>query len=180
MGTSFHFIADPSAPNEVSQWFASLNTPPEAIPTAFGSWLYFRDLGPLTHNPDGSIVREKSPLVSLVLPREHRGVFWTVGEVHFWPSPMRAQFPKLQKVQKTFSMWLSAQQAIFSSKDQPGNYDYYLEGTVRSFASTVFAFESGLSAIKSERYFITDNDAKGTLDQLCKKLRLRGVNCAPV
>lgn len=178
MGATFHFIASPSEPSEVLRWFQNLDAAPERVETKSGAWLLFRESGLLAHNVDGSINPEKSPLVSVTVPRVRRDILWTVGEVQFCPAPLRAQFPKLQKIQANFSAWLSSHERIFSNKARDGVFDYYLEGMVRNYATEIFAFESGLSAIKGERYFVTNHETEGSLDVLSKKLSLRGVNCA--
>jgi hypothetical protein len=48
---------------------------------------------------------------------------------------------------------------------------------VRNHDAPVYAFESGLRALKAERYFVGDDDTESRLEDLCKTLRLRGVNC---
>jgi len=46
-----------------------------------------------------------------------------------------------------------------------------------NFDAPVFAFPSGMRALRGGRYFISDDDSKDKLGQLCRKLRLRGIEC---
>jgi hypothetical protein len=117
-------------------------------------------------------------VATVFLPRETRGVLWTVGEVHFLATPLRKLFPRLHKISTDFSRWLGTHECIYPNRS-PGNaYEYYMEGSVRNSDAPVFAFDSGLDALRSGRYFVSDNDNDFVLDKLCRALRLRGVECA--
>jgi hypothetical protein len=178
MSISFRFIADPSEPSHVLAWFRSVNPAPVEVPTDYGYVLYFKSFGPLAHLPDGSIDAKSSPVVTIVLPQVRRGVLWTVGEVDFRSTPLQKQFPVLYKIKSAFSEWLSSLECVYSLNQREGSYSYYLEGSVRNHDASIFAFESGLQALKSERYFIGHQDNQFRLDKLCKTLRLRGIECA--
>ena len=178
MGTTYRFIASPSEASEVLKWFRALPSPPEEIPTEHGATLYFRECGPLTNGVNGCIDPKSSPVVTVFLPSIRRGCLWTVGEVHFLATPLRQKFPALHKVSSAFSKWLATFSCVYSNKRQENEYDYYLEGSITHYDPPVYAFDSGLNALQSGRYFVGDSDNDYVLDSLCKALQLRGVDCA--
>jgi hypothetical protein len=176
MGTTYRFIADPHEPSEVLAWFRALSVPPTEVEKERGVLLLFGEPGSLAYDASGAIDAKASPLVSIFSPRVRRGILWTVGEVHFLSTPVRKRFPALHRVSSAFSDWLSTRHCGYS--DQNDEFGYYLEGSIKNFDSAVFAFESGLRALRAGRYFVADDDTEFLLDQLCQKLRLRGVECS--
>ncbi len=62
-----------------------------------------------------------------------RNLFWTVGEVHFLAKGTRETFPDLQKSIAAFKKWLSSFERVYSSQEQPGEFDNYLEGSTRNY-----------------------------------------------
>jgi hypothetical protein len=178
MGTSYRFIEEPKQSSEVVEWFRALPQPPVEHATAHGVVLYFREMGSLAYDDKGEVDSEKCPVVNLFLPRAKRGVLWTVGEVHFLATPLRRLFPDLHKIRSKFSRWLSARDCIFTNPIAICPYDYYLEGSIRNFDCPVYALESGLAAIRRERYFVAERDNEFVLDKVCRALSLRGVECA--
>lgn len=178
MGTTYRFIADPSETSEVLTWFRSLSQPPDEIRTDYGYVLYFGDCGPLNHDSAGRIDSNASPVVTIYLPQVRCGVLWSVGEVHFLATPLRAQFPVLHKISLAFSKWLAELPCVFSSKSTNNEFAYYLEGSIRNQDAPVFAFSSGRDALQSGRYFVGQNDNEQVLNVLCKTLCLRGVECS--
>jgi hypothetical protein len=177
MGTTYRFIADPAQPSEVVGWFRSLSTPPAEVSSEQGVTFYFKECGPLSHTPDGKLDSKSSPVASVILPRIRRGVLWTVGEVHFLPTPLRVAFPGLQKVSSAFSKWLGDFECVYPNESKDGALGYWLEGSVKNFDSPIYAFQSGFRALQSGRYFVAYRDTDHTLDNLSKVLRLRGVAC---
>ena len=177
MGSTFRFIADPELPHPVVEWLRALSFPPEEVPTERGLVLHFRACGKLSYGPDGSIIADESPVATLFLPRIRRGVLWTVGELHFLSRRTPERFPDLAKVSAAFSRWLKRFPCIYSNKFPVKEFGYYLEGSVQNYDPPVYAFESGLDALRSGRYFVGDGDNELVLDQLCQILRLRGTDC---
>ena len=177
MSITYRFIERPSEPSEVMAWFRALDAPITESQTPYGYALHFQDFGPVVSLPDGSINAEASPVVTVVLPEVRRGMLWTVGEVHFRSTPLRKQFPRLAAISRTFSAWLSQFECVFSNK-RPENPDsYYLEGSSRNWDSPIYALPSGFAELRQARYFVSHSDNPASLDALCKKLGLRGVNC---
>jgi hypothetical protein len=178
MGTSYRYIEEPKSSSEVLEWFRALRQPPVEHPTPYGFVMYFRDMGPLVYDDKGAVDVDKCPIVTLVIPKTKRGVLWTVGEVHFRAAPLRQLFPELHKISRSLSKWLSAQECIFTRTSASNPYDYYLEGSIRNFDCPIYAFASGLAAIRRERYFVAERDNEALLDRVCRTLSLRGVECA--
>lgn len=179
MGATYRFITDPSEPSPVLEWFRSLPSSPREIDTSRATVFHFESMGELVTRPDGAFDSKGSPLVNVFSPRIKRGVLWTVGEVHFLPTPLRQRFPLLEATNRAFATWLKQQQCVFSNKVSCENkFDYYLEGSVRNYDPPVYAFPAGLSALQEGRYFVGDDDGDARLDKICNALRLRGVQCS--
>lgn len=178
MGTTYRFLSSPSEPSEVLAWFRALAPSPVEVQGRGGLWLYFKNEGPLVGSDDGEFDQKQSPVASLFLPRIRRGVMWTVGEVHFLATPLRKRFPELHKVSSAFNRWLGANECVYSNKPGfRGEWNYFLEGSVMNNDAPVFAFPSGLAALRRGQYFVSENDTAARLDKLCASLRLRGIQC---
>ncbi len=178
MGSTFRFIADPELPLPVVEWLRALPFPPEEVPTERGIVLHFRACGKLSYGPDGSINADESPVATLFLPRVKRGVLWTVGELHFFGKRTPERFPEIAKISSAFSRWLKRRPCIYSNKLSVNEFAYFLEGSVTHYDPPVYAFESGLDALRSGQYFVGEGDNELVLDKLCQSLRLRGIDCA--
>lgn len=136
-------------------------------------------MGELVTGPHGAFDSSNSPLVNVFSPQIRRGALWTVGEVHFLPTPLRQRFPQLAATSQAFARWLKKQRCVFSNTAGSENkFDYYLEGSVRNYDAAVYAFPTGLAALHEGRYFVGDDDGDARLDKICSALRLRGVECA--
>jgi hypothetical protein len=169
MGTSYRFIADPEQSEVVLRWFRSRTPPPHEIDGDGCLWLHFSEEGPL-------IEPDRSPLATVYLPRVRRRAIWTVGELHFLPT--RDQFPGLRKTSGEFAKQIEKQPCVFSNEPEfEGEFDDYLEGSVRNYDTPIYAFPSGLRALQQGCYFVAENDTRARLDDLCKVLRLRGIDC---
>jgi hypothetical protein len=181
MATTFRFAAHPTEPSEVLAWFRNLATPPVETIASRGMVLYFSEFGEIEHKLDGSVDAEASPLVSVMLPKERRGVVWTIGEVRFLATPLRRRYPGLHRISAQFSRWISGRECVFANgvgHDAVNTFDYYLEGSIRNFDEPVWAFPSGMDALRAERYFLSERDNDAVVDRLCRTLRLRGIDCA--
>lgn len=178
MGATYRFIADPSEPSEVLAWFRALPSPPAEHPGDDCTLLHFADGGPLAREPGGAVDTTLSPVATLFLPRVRRGVLWTVGEVHFLATSLRERFPEVHRVVAAFGRWLRGHECVYSGKPGfEGEWDYYLEGSVRNYDPPVFALPSGLQALRAGRYFVAEGDTPERVERVCKSLRLRGVEC---
>ncbi len=178
MGVTVRFLEEPGS-NSVLEWFRDLPEKPEEVPTQRSTVLYFRGLGPLVYGGEGRIDPEASPIATVFSARVVRGALWTVGEVHFLPAQLRRRFPDLHRTATKLTRWLSSFECVFA-RGASCEYAYYLEGSVRNWDSSIYALPSGLDALKSGRYFVSEDESDARVDALCKQLRLRGVECADV
>jgi len=136
----------------------------------------FLTLTHYAHCPDKTVDIRKSPLVSVVLPQVRRGSLWTVGEVHFLPSPLARTFPPLARVSKRFRIWLAQFPLVFSrANDFESHWDYFLEGSIRNHMGDIFALPEGMQALNEGRYFVADDDNEYVVETVVKSLRLRGI-----
>lgn len=179
MGMSYRFACDPADAEMVLRWFRRLQEPPREVIAAQCVVLYFASLGPLHHAGDGTVDADLSPIVTVVPPRSVRESLWTIGEVHFRTSALSRRYPRLYRISKDFEEWLNSYECIYSLKDRDSKYSYYLEGSARNHDSSIFALPTGLEALQNERYFVGAQDNDVLIDTICRKLRLRGVQCAP-
>lgn len=177
MGSTYRFVSAPGETAEVLSWFRELNAPPREVVTDRSTVLLFEHQGPLRYADDGTVDGKLSPVATLFLPTVRRGTLWTVGELHFLATPLRKLYPGLHRIVLDFSKWLEAHECVFSNKRSVNPYNYYLEGSVRNHDAPIFAFDSGLRALSSGRYFVGAADNEAVLDKLCKQLRLRGIDC---
>jgi hypothetical protein len=95
-------------------------------------------------------------------------------------NPLRAQFPRLQKVSQDFTKWLSQFDLVFSQKDKNASeWQYYLEAGIQNFHEKVFALPKAFAGLRRGQYFVHRRASEGRLDTLCKSLRLRGCQTNP-
>jgi hypothetical protein len=180
VGTTYRFIEAPGHSSTVLDWFRSLPRPPAEHPSARGIVLHFQELGPLAQRQDGTLDPARSPVATLFLPRVRRGVLWTVGEVHFLATPLRRLFPELHRISARFKKWLATHECVYPGRTPQGSeWDYTLEGSIKNYEPPVFAFPSGLEALRSGQYFVAEDDNEFVLDKLCAALRLRGIDADP-
>ena len=177
MGTTYRCIENPELPSGVLAWFQALRVPPVAHPTSYGALLHFRELGPLVHGSDGTVDPKLSPVVSVFLPHVRHGVLWTVGEVHFLATRLRSRLPALHRISNSFKRWLAGHECVYSRERAENPFEYYLEGSVPSGNGPVFALASGLLALETGRYFVSEDDNECVLENVCRSLRLRGILC---
>jgi len=182
MGTTFRFMAIGDEVEVVLDWFRGLPDPPEFVRAAGdGYHLFFHSYGNLAYKQtdagtSSEIDASKSPLVSLFPPIHKRGVLWTVGEVHFLPTPIRQVCPALYSVSGRFRKWLAGFNLVF--RQEPGwkgQWDYYLDGSIRNHDSDVLALPRAVEALNRGQYFVDHDDSDAFLDRICATLRLRGV-----
>jgi diadenosine tetraphosphatase ApaH/serine/threonine PP2A family protein phosphatase len=147
---------------------ASYENPKEALRTQ-----YFRE-----ENGNARILdRENSPLVWITLPRRLRGVLWTAGAVTFTSTPLRTRFPRLGGLHRSFVRWIRQFQLVYDPQKRKSDLDYYLEGGIRNYDTEVRALPNAAAALRNGQYFVNVGATHDGVDDLCRQLRLRGVNC---
>lgn len=169
------FIEDPSGPCAALEWFRHQTLVPQEETFHWGSVLLYPSVGELKFASDGSVDAERSPVITVHVPKIRRGILWTVGEVRFCSMPLD-QFPKLKALRRSFLRWIDQHPLIYDHHPNgPHEFDYYLEGSAKN-RGAIRALPSGMSALRAERYFVSRLD--GSLDKVCKTLALRGIQCA--
>jgi hypothetical protein len=176
MGSTYRFLGVGADVDLVTAWFRALPDPPDEIPKPGGALLYFRALGPLVYSADGSVDVTRSPLASVFRPERRRGALWTVGEVHFLPTPLGTVAPRVRAVSRSFKKWLSTHPLVFAQRpDWSGQWNYYLEGGILNHDPEVYALPEAFAALSRGQYFVDHGATDAKLDQLVRALRLRGV-----
>ena len=174
MASTYRYIACIEENQEIFNWFSTYT--PDIIIEENVTHLWFSKLGELARNDDKTINQKESPIVSVFPVKKLRGALLSVGEVHFLTNRMKVTFPELEAINKKFRQWLKKNKLIFSTKPSfSGEWNYYLEGSVRNYDPDIYAFPKGFNLLQSEQYFVSEDDSKGLLDTVCKSLALRGV-----
>jgi hypothetical protein len=172
MGTTIRYIQNPEETAFVIEWFSSIKEEIEIQKNGNYIIIYFKKLGEIILE-NGKINSQLSPVVSVFIPRIVNKAIWTVGEVHFLTKDLSTKFPKLNKIQNDFKKWIKQNECIFDGKNQ-SEYSYYLEGSLQNFNIPIYAFSSGMTAIKSDQYFVNEDISKTNIEDINKKLKLRG------
>ena len=171
------FVEAPEVPCSALQWFRDQELAPDEHVFDWGAVLYFSSLGQLHHKSDGSIDSERSPVVTVHVPKVCRGILWTVGEVRFCPVPL-SRFPELERLRRSFLRWFEKCPLIYDHYPADEHqFDYYLEGSAKNWGP-IRGFPSGLAALEKGQYFTSLFETNGALQALCRTLALRGIICA--
>jgi hypothetical protein len=175
VATTYRYLAVGNEDASIRSWFASLDPPPIVVDDERGEWLHFREIGPIRHDKAGRVDVEGSPLVSLFSAAERRGVVWAAGEVHFLTTRLPRAYPALEGVRRQFERWIRSFDVVWDG--EPGDWDYFLEGSLRNHTGAVYALPDAMAALREGTYFVSEGDGDGVLDVLCRSLSLRGVVC---
>jgi hypothetical protein len=178
VASTYYYLERPAPESEALKWFRELEQPPVEIPREHDIVLLFKHLGDIEFDEMGNVDSARSPAVIIDYPKVRRGIFWTVGEVHFLTKRNAPTGRAITKIQKQFQDWLYSFPAILGPSTPSGDdRSYYLEGSIQNYAERLLAFPSALQALQQEQYFVHVDDNDFVLDRICKKLRLRGVIC---
>ena len=176
MGSTYYFLEKPGDTSLVLEWFRALEFPPrESVANGY-VMLIFDEYGSLERDTEGAPDAKSSPVVSLFLPRLSHGGLRTMGEVHFLTTPI-SKIPAMAAASRRFGRWINSLEGGERWPREGSPYSYYLEGSIQNIAPEIYALPSGLIDLENQNYFISDRDSKSDLTTLCKKLRLRGVDC---
>ncbi|MES2435332.1 MAG: hypothetical protein V4586_16105 [Pseudomonadota bacterium] len=178
MASSNFYVETPLAQSEVLSWFRGLEPTPEEFVRPDSSVFIFRHFGGLQYDELGKPNEAHSAIVLVYPPQIKRRSLWTVGEVVFLTVNSAPSGKAMAKVKRRFQYWLRAFQQIYGGSSSSYNeFDYYLEGNIQNVAREIFALPTGYVALRSGQYFIGRQANDCVLDQVCKTLRLRGVDC---
>src|SRR5262249_51091089 len=156
MASTYRFLALQDDMQLIFDWFARLERAPEIVRVGEGYVFNFSEIGHLGYKTTTAELDAKgSPLVSLFPPETRYDVLWTAAELHFLATPLASQFPELQKVNRRFAAWISAFDVVFEaprrrgeSRNRPGQWDYFLEGTLRNWDTSIYALPAGMAALR--------------------------------
>ncbi len=117
--------------------------------------LYFRDLAIEPLPREGEVDQDKTPLVWIVKPQKRMRTLWTDAEVLFTPTPLKPQFPALQKVSQAFAKWLQQFSVVYSQKNKTASgWEYYLEAGIQNADPVLYALPQAMEALRKGLYFV--------------------------
>jgi hypothetical protein len=174
MTERYYYLALEEDQRLVTDWFAALAHAVTVDENADRVLYYFRDMA--KEPPASSVLNQsRMPLVFLTKPQKRLGTLWTDAQVLFTPTPFRSQFPHLFKVHKAFGSWLRQFPLVFAQKSGSiSDWNYYLEGSIRNYASELYALPNAMKALGKGQYFVHHRDRLTADSQLARTLRLRG------
>jgi hypothetical protein len=177
MASTLRYLAVGDEQRAVATWFEHFSPAPVEVAVNGGTLLWFEAFGPVARLPDGRVDPRSSPFVSLVPAKPRRGILWTAGEVHFLSEHARDRFPRFCRARRAFRVWPVQSRLVFDGR--PGEWDYFLEGSIRNDSASLFALPAAMAALRGGAYFVANDDSDLQLDVLCRQLALRGVRCEP-
>jgi hypothetical protein len=131
-------------------------------------WL--RDLGPL-----GSTL-EDSPVVVVYPPRKLSDRLFTLGRFFFPQPELSRRFPAIARIRRKVESDLKGTTVLWTrGATEPGQFDYYLEGSIRNQLRMVYGMHSSIPYLRQEGYFVLGDESEPFMETLRRKLALRGV-----
>lgn len=174
MGSTYRYISNQEENALVTDWFSSFD--PEILKLENSIIISFPSIGKLDFDENGVINTNNSPVVSIYPVKSVCGVLLSVGEVHFLPTKLNKNFPKLESINRKFRSWLKKNELVYSSNTSwHGQWNYFLEGSVKNYDTDIYAFQKGITLLENGQYFVSNAESKGRLETLRKSLLLRGV-----
>jgi hypothetical protein len=175
MAVSYTYLALEEDHQLVADWFSALPDEKTVNDRADRLLFYFRTMAARPLPLNDKIDPEKTPLVLIAKPHKIRGTLWTDAEVLFTPTPLKPQYPALQKISQAFAKWLKQYDLVFSQKNAAqSEWKYYLEAGIQNFDAELYALPRALAALQAGQYFVHHRASSGQLDTLGKSLKLRG------
>ena len=177
MSVRYSYIALENDHKMVADWFDALGDSKSVGDSPDHLVIYFREMAVEPLPPAEEVNQDKTPLVRIVKPQRRMLTLWTDAEVLFTPTPLKPQYPALQKISKSFAKWLQNFPIVHcpSSRTETG-WEYYLEGGIQNFVPVLYALPEAMEALRTGRYFVHHRDNASVLETLARKLRLRGYN----
>ena len=175
MAVRYHYLALGEDHQLVVDWFSALPDEVTVDERPDRCLLYFRAMAAQPLPLNGIVDQKKTPFVFIETPQKKRGTLWTDAEVYFSPTPLKPQFPGLQKISQSFAKWLRQFDLVFSKKNAAlSEWLYYLEAGIQNFDEELYALPAAMAALRGGQYFVHHRASAGQLDVLMKSLRLRG------
>ena len=175
MAVRYHYLALEQDHQLVVDWFSALPDEVTVDDRPDRRLLYFRAMAAHPLPLDRAVDQEKTPFVFIEKPQRKRGTLWTDAEVHFSPTPLKSQFPGLQKISQSFADWIQQFDLVFSQKNTAqGEWLYFLEAGIQNYCAELYALPKAMAALRAGQYFVHHRASEDQLDVLAKSLRLRG------
>jgi len=174
MSVRYTYLALEEDHQLISNWFSNLSDEMTVSEQSDRIIYYFRAMATRPLPNADEIDQDITPLVLLTKPRQRRGTLWTDSEVLFTPTPLKPQFPRLNKISQSFSKWLKQFDLVFSHQPTfKPEWNYYLEAGIRNVDNDIYALPMAMHALRSGQYFVHHLANEIVLDTLAKKLLLR-------
>jgi len=131
-------------------------------------WL--RDQGPLESALDDS------PVVVVYPPRMISDRLFTLGRFFFPQPQLSKRFPAIAKIRRKIESDLKCATVLWTlGATESGEFDYYLEGSIRNQLRMVYGMQSSIPYLRQEGYFVLGDESEPFMETLRRKLALRGV-----
>ena len=131
-------------------------------------WL--RDLGPLGNTLEGS------PVVVFYPPRKLSDRLFTLGRFFFPQPELSKHFPAIARIRRKIEGDLKSTKVLWTrGASDSGQFDYYLEGSIRNQLRTVYGMQSSIPYLRQEGYFVLGDESEAFMETLRRRLALRGV-----
>jgi hypothetical protein len=175
MAVRYTYLALEEDHRLVVDWFSALPDEVTLSERPDRLLLYYRAMAARPLPMDDTVNQEQTPLVFIEKPQKKRGTLWTDAEVYFSPTPLKPQFPALQRISESFAKWLRQFDVVFAQKHAAqSEWKYYLEAGIQNFDAELYALPRAMAALRAGQYFVHHRASSGELDVLAKSLRLRG------
>lgn len=175
MAVRYTYLALEEDHQLVADWFSALSDEVTVSDRSDRLLFYFRAMATQPLPAEDKIDQEKTPLVFIEKPQKKRGTLWTDAEVYFTPTPLKPQFPALQKISQSFAEWLRGFDLVFTQKHAlQSEWLYYLEAGIQNYCAELYALPKAMAALRAGQYFVHHGASHAQLDVLAKSLRLRG------
>jgi hypothetical protein len=180
MSVKYSYLALEDDHRLVAEWFAGLDEEKTVNDRSDRLLLYFRGMAKVPLPVAVEVDQDSTPLVFIVKPQRVRGTLWTDAEVLFRPTPLRPQFPALDKISRKFAKWIKQFELVFSQKNaEKSDWKYYLEAGIQNFDEELYALPKAYAALQSGQYFVHYRASLHQIDVLAKSLRLREYHVDP-
>lgn len=175
MAVRYTYLALEKDHQLVVDWFSAIPDEVSVSDRVDRLLYYYRSMTAIPLPLNDKIDQEKTPLVFVEKPQRRLGTLWTNAEVFFTPTPLRSQFPGLQKISRSFAKWLNQFDLVYSQNNPvQSEWNYFLEAGIQNFAEELYALPHAMAALRAGQYFVHHRANSAQLNLLAKSLQLRG------
>lgn len=175
MAVRYHFLASEKDFTLIRDWFSGTGEELTVVDRPDGIWFYFRGMAIEPMPEHDKKDQQTLPLAWVSKPQNRNGMLWTDAEVCFTATPLKAQFPALNKISLSFAKWLKQFNVVYSQKGgSVSDWNYYLEGGIKSAAENLYALPDAMTALENGRYFVHHQANDFVIEKVVGILKLRG------